>query len=657
MDPSLQRRWLRLETALILVYETTFSQRPNLPHPIDMQKFRLPSQWGYTRYHESERAARIRILNSRNAFVPLLALCMYAVALAYGRDVEHGEKRAARNWLQTLVVDQGVDPEWVTSLAESDFFSTQTPRIGVIFDFSSYQWPHILEAYVGFGAPVWVLLPSGNFNNLPKLLRPTSSEIPEIQQHSMSDRLSDTASSSASAQRHQQRQIPQPQQQQQQLYLPQNPNEPPSRQRVGESVHQFIVRMKAQNERQALRESDIERSKRLDREREAATYRCPGARGAHVFEWVDTNGISKRTYVQRSQVPTVWDTYADTQRWYDGFRNEWDLSTALDPNATPDDDYDFDSDDHFNWTFEIELEPQTGTGDLPTISREEVEEAYPEETPSTSVVHFEEFESNLFLRYGFHYDGHAYTLPQVLIREDFVPRILVERDFRISNARIKTAIHHYVSYLVSDNRSIPIPAPLYDMHEMHSTPLRTCHNQAFEVRIVEAHAHYSLIARNGTPGIIHFPHASSVTEALRLSGCSTIDDLAHHFVSRGSAFHLGPLEAGINPFELPPGPPSGLGFRPSRFVASSVDYQSYIARRNTLLSDPVVVRAALMKGGIIWRLTMDSIRDLEGSVDFTRYLDNGLENIQLTQRDLGVIVGLYLIWTGKLYLHHHTSFR
>lgn len=54
---------------------------------------------------------------------------------------------------------------------------------------------------------------------------------------------------------------------------------------------------------------------------------------------------------------------------------------------------------------------------------------------------------------------------------------------------------------------------------------------------------------------------------------------------------------------------------------------------------------------------MDSIRDLEGSVDFTRYLDNGLENIQLTQRDLGVIVGLYLIWTGKLYSHHHTSFR
>lgn len=198
---------------------------------------------------------------------------------------------------------------------------------------------------------------------------------------------------------------------------------------------------------------------------------------------------------------------------------------------------------------------------------------------------------------------------------------------------------------------MPIPAPLYDMHDMHSTPLRTYHNQAFEVQIVEANAHYTLKARNGTPGIIHFPYASSVTEAMRLSNCTTINDLALHFVSRGSTFHLGPFEAGINPFELPPGPPSGLGFRHSRFVASSVDYQSYIARRNTLLSDPVLVRAALMKGGIIWRLTIDSIRALEGKVDFTRYLGNDLETIQLTQRDLGVIVGLYLIWTGKIYLH------
>lgn len=629
LDPDLQRRWIRLETALILVYETTLSQRPDLPHPLEMEKFRLPSQWGYMRFHESERAARIRILNSRNAFVPLLALCMYAVALAYGRDLEHGEQRTARNWMQTLIEQQGVDPEWVNSLIESDFFSTRTARVGVYFNFPAHPWPHIIEAYVCFGAPVWVLLPPDNFDRLPNIIRPTVADVPVIQEQ------------------HKQHPDTSARKQQQPTHLPQSSNEPPSRQRIGESVHEFIRRTKAHNARQALQEAIIEQSKRLDREREAATHRCPGLRGAHVFEWINSNGVAQRKYVQRSQVPIVWYTYADSQRWYNGFRNEWELCSSLDPSATPDDNCDYDSDEHFNRAFDKQFEAQTATGDLPVISREEVEEAYPEQAPSTSDVPFESFESNLFLRYGFHYDNQVYAAPPTLIREDFVSRTLVEKEFNVPNARIKDAVHHYVSYLVSDDRHISIPAPLYDMHEMHSTPLRAGHNQAFAVQVVSANAHYTLKARDGTPGIIHLPYASSVTEALRLSNCTTIAELALHFVSRGSSFHVGAVEEGANPFEIPSGAPSGLGFRPSNFVATSVDYQSYIERRKELLSDPVIVRAALMKGGIIWRLTIDSIRDLEGGVDFTRYLDDDLENVQLTQRELGIIVGLYLVWTGK----------
>ena len=50
----------------------------------------------------------------------------------------------------------------------------------------------------------------------------------------------------------------------------------------------------------------------------------------------------------------------------------------------------------------------------------------------------------------------------------------------------------------------------------------------------------------------------------------------------------------------------GLGYRFSGYVPSKQDYETYKSIRNRFLSSPRA-RAAVLKGGIIWRLAKEAI--------------------------------------------------
>lgn len=79
------------------------------------------------------------------------------------------------------------------------------------------------------------------------------------------------------------------------------------------------------------------------------------------------------------------------------------------------------------------------------------------------------------------------------------------------------------------------------------------------------------------------------------------------------------------------------------------DFKAYLDRRDQLLLDPSVVRAALLHGGIIWRLAVDSLFFINrGGIDWDAILFHESEAVTLSQQDLGVIVGMYTVWTGKL---------
>jgi hypothetical protein len=57
----------------------------------------------------------------------------------------------------------------------------------------------------------------------------------------------------------------------------------------------------------------------------------------------DTTGFLLCELVFSKQVEDWWSVYADSQRHYDPFANEWDPCEDFDPEAVPDDE-DFDQD-------------------------------------------------------------------------------------------------------------------------------------------------------------------------------------------------------------------------------------------------------------------------------------------------------------------------
>lgn len=623
LDPVLQQSWYRLERALILVYEALIATRPEFLHPLHFRPFRLPSQWGFMRVHESEKAARIRICNARNAFVPLLALCMYGVSITKGRNIQLQEKRSNLTWIRSLVEDQNVDAEWVNELARSDFLSEWTLRVGVYIDWSSFTYPHLLPLFIDSGVPIWIKISTNAISSLPSILRPSLDEFRKFEA-----RCVDISVSAL------------PSQQQQQ-----EGNVPPSGQLNGETFLAFMKRMNARNQRLALTETDNARLKRHDRERIAASYACPGRGGAFVFEWVNVDGKPARLYVPRWRVPDVWNSFAKTQKWYNGFRNEWDLCVDLDPTATIDDEE--EEEEHYDWEIQdVPLEGPLELVGLPEMSRTDLQDAYTEVQPRTTLLEHRPLPDILFLRYGFHFDGHSYALPSTMstLSDDRAARVLVEET--IGTFEDKTNAIHYISFLLSEST---IPAPLYDLSDHNSTPLRTHGNNMYDVRIYNSI--YELTARDSRQGTIKVPKASIAVESMRLHGCSSVKDLAIHFVSQGTPFLYPGETDNSNPFGRLSGPSEGLGYRPMNFKPGWIDYQAYILHRNELLSDPAVVRAALMKGGIIWRLTVDAIAETTGSVSFGRYFEDDVEVIELTSYDIGVIVGLYLIWNGVYHIH------
>ncbi|KAJ7073082.1 hypothetical protein C8F01DRAFT_956023, partial [Mycena amicta] len=110
------------------------------------------------------------------------------------------------------------------------------------------------------------------------------------------------------------------------------PVEAGSGQKEGETFRAFFVRRAKQNKHKLDRESYADRQRRLQREKNAVTG---GIGKARVFVWEDTNGdgFYIRRARSRAYAVELWDTYAPSQRHFDGFSNQWDLCADVETDA------------------------------------------------------------------------------------------------------------------------------------------------------------------------------------------------------------------------------------------------------------------------------------------------------------------------------------
>ncbi len=105
--------------------------------------------------------------------------------------------------------------------------------------------------------------------------------------------------------------------------------------------------------------------------------------------------------------------------------------------------------------------------------------------------------------------------------------------------------------------------------------------------------------------------ATDVMYISRLRGLSCLDNVVEDICSHGIRFLLAlPIsqdEANrckANGFYLEP-----PLHRPYGFIPDTSDYKKYLWRRSTLFSDPAMVRATLMYGGLIGHITLDHVDD------------------------------------------------
>ena len=162
------------------------------------------------------------------------------------------------------------------------------------------------------------------------------------------------------------------------------------------------------------------------------------------------------------------------------------------------------------------------------------------------------------------------------------------------------------------------------------------------------------------PWIIAVPDPTNALFLCRLDASLTDYDLARELLYRGIQFHtLLPLPC-IRP--SPPVPVS-VPIRLPRYEFTSKDYHAYVQERSALLADARVARAALLRGGIVWRLAITTLSfdDVlrRPSVAATLHHrgvcfktgDNSVELCDdgLSQLEYDTLCGLYRCYTGTTF--------
>lgn len=100
---------------------------------------------------------------------------------------------------------------------------------------------------------------------------------------------------------------------------------------------------------------------------------------------------------------------------------------------------------------------------------------------------------------------------------------------------------------------------------------------------------------------------TSVAHAVRYAIPMTFESIIHFFVARGIPFRTWTLTSLLKLPAATYTPPSpGLGIRNMRWQATVEDYAAYEAELDTFFSAPQA-RAALMGGGIVWRLAVEHV--------------------------------------------------
>jgi hypothetical protein len=456
---------------------------------------------------------------------------------------------------------------------------------------------------------------------------------------------------------------------------------PESRQRLGETWQDFFNREARRHQRMAANESPEELQARLARQRDSEHFPIPGRRGPRVFRWEEIDDFLMRVPVSRNEVDSIWEDYAHSQMRYNAFDREWDLcrefdSSAIAPIDLDDEDYD-----------ESEVRQMYGSGSQledgelfePTIAESERVLAIqpPEQwlqgfSPQLSISHSSESAPHLhslsdtvLSRYGFDWDpsnvgGHI-KAPADEVWKKYGTNVLQDAVSYV-NIEYKGPIANFVKSLLEyDLRDLP--RLQWDLSPFSFFPLSDVADHYFVRNQYESGGKlvYTLSLQphiqDNSDWVLTVYSATTVLQCIRATRSMT--DAARYLLKRGITFNTflprATLEARVSAH--PPPDHIGLGERHEGYIPGAADYEAYENARDAFLRSPRA-RAALLKGGIVWRLAMEFIEPglvLAGPSDDAlvcgqpfRPTAGDLEywDDELTVDELDLICGVYRVRTG-----------
>ena len=683
LQPSLIESWANLEETLYYVAKSIVSDAGIL-FPLDSGFFPLPRTYGYAREHKNEHVARKCAIRSRDAFAPLMAMCSFGLAFFHRRTLPPDEEPL---WVKTLLSEGRVHPDWLHLFRNSPIADFSLSRAGVIYDAATCPNPHDVRAIVSAGVNVWICWGS-YFKPLKRSpiiqLQPYFPDpdqmavivkertLRELAGPGATNALITASSASESAAPANDYPIP----------------EEFSRQSRGQTWQEFFKALEIQHQRMLKTESDRDRQARLSREANAKRFEAPGKGSTtKVYRWTKVNDFYMRARVTKAQMEDEWAGTAVEHMRFNSFDNEWDLCSAFDPEAGSRDSFDDTDGPDYPEPFE--------SGEIPY----EPPLPFPEQPPSMEAFRRDilsifgpgnshttggapqfigTLDQQLYRRFGFDCEPgvtSSYPLPL----PDEWDRVLFTLQDSMSQVDepYRGAISHFVTELINANgdtlRRIKL---LWDLSASNPSPLsdRIGHYFTVERRDLATIWKGGMVSQPQTtsvyilrPGasvqanhdwLLTIASPSCVLQCLR-SCTSNLVAVARFCIQSGIAFNTWTSIASpeISAGSSLPHPRIGLGIRPRGYSPGAADYAAYEDARDRLLSSSSG-RAALLKGGIVWRLAMEFVnpsRVLIGPSDVAasqghviKLSDDGyLCDDHLSDDASDLISGVYRVQTGE----------
>lgn len=606
--------------------------------PVDSELFHLPDRYGYdaNRSYGSRLRAQRAALESAAAFRILMAAC--SLYIAHDSDIVHCMPR----W-ELALANAGVKHDEIALYRRSELcdFTPHYPRAGVVFK-PEALFLHLVPYFLTANVPVWFswdmsATTTQYAHGFDSKYKPTALDVQEIAVPSPSS----TAVNAISP-------APAP--------------IPCSGQLVGEDPDTYRARCLVRRQKSMEKETPEQKLAREQREKQHRTPSQPGKKGPLCWLWEkQEGGWWLKNPVSRNAVEDAWPMWAPEQMFYDSIRNEWNICEewAPDARAPIEDDYEFnDRDDDYPLPQAPPLSMSGRNWNTVHLWHDHCAEDH--EDRETLYLPTRSLLDVLEDRFGFL--AASTELPgEPKLSWDVTRRTLVDQTADVP-LHVQRRVSTFVSLITTDN--LPsLPADTWDI---------TCDYgewaaaKFFSLQMdrVNGDHFYTINSINGP----HRPWrlvTSSATTALHCfretyAGGDT-REVVELLVSMGIPFQTfieGLPRGGVRH------PAVSLARRSHGHQCQVYEYAEYERVLRDFLRRPYA-RAAILQGGIVWRLavsvfglkeanervTLGPSRDVNNHVFMLTIPGHRhLYDDVITEKEMELICGVYKEYTGNILL-------